>query len=68
MLRSARASRPCLPDHLADVVGSDVEVEDDGVLTLLGLDSHGVRLVDEPARDPLEELRHDVDLRRGRRP
>ena len=43
-------------DHLADVVGRDVEAEDDRVLTLLRLDAHGVRLVDEPTRDPLEEL------------
>ncbi len=49
-----------LADHLADVVGRDVEVEDDRVLALLRLDAHGVRLVDEPAREPLEELGHGV--------
>ena len=47
---------PLPPDHLADVVGRDVEPEDDRVVTLLRLDAHGVRLVDEPPRDPLEEL------------
>ena len=38
---------PLLADDLADVVRCDVEVEYDGVLTLLRLDSNGVRLVDE---------------------
>src|SRR6185503_9044835 len=49
-----------LPDDLADVVGRDVEVEDDGVLALLLLDAYSIRLVDEPARKPLEELGHAV--------
>jgi hypothetical protein len=38
-------------------------VEDDGVLTLLGLDAHGVRLVHEPSRKPLEEFSHGVSRR-----
>lgn len=54
-------------DHLADVVGRDMKMEDDGVLTLLRLDPHGVRLVDEPARQPLEELGHRLS-RRCRQP
>jgi len=33
-----------------------MEVEDDRVLTLLPLDAHGIGLVDEPPREPLEEL------------
>ena len=48
------------PDHLADVVGCDVEVEDDGVVTFLGLHSHGVGVVDEPPGDPLEKLGHEA--------
>ena len=47
-----------LADHLADVVRSDVEVEHDRVLALLGLHAHRVRLVDEPPREPLEKLGH----------
>src|SRR5262245_37740415 len=49
---------PLAPDHLADVVLRHEEVEDDRVLPLLGLDAHRVRVVDEPAGDPLEELGH----------
>src|SRR5687767_8105896 len=49
---------PLLADHLPDVVGGDVEMEHDGVLTHLGLDAHGIRLVYEPARKPLEEICH----------
>ena len=33
-------------------------MEHDGVVTLLGLDAHGIRLVDEPSRKPLEEIGH----------
>ena len=47
-----------LPDHLADVVRRDVEVEDHRALTLFRLDAHRLRLVDEPSREPLEELGH----------
>ena len=35
-----------------------MEVEDDRILALLRLDAYGIRLVDEPARKPLEELGH----------
>jgi hypothetical protein len=54
---------PLLADHLPDVVGGDVEVEDDGVLTLLGLDAHGIGLVHEPSRQPLQEFGHGVSRR-----
>ena len=47
-----------LADHLADVIGRDVKMEDDRILTLFGLDTNGVRLVDEPASDPYEKLSH----------
>ena len=50
--------RPWRPITLPTSSVCDVEVEDDRVLPLLGLDADGVRLVDEPARDPLEELSH----------
>src|SRR6478736_4885838 len=45
-----------LADHLADVVGRDMEPEDDGVLMRLRLDANGVGLVDQPTREPLEQL------------
>jgi apolipoprotein N-acyltransferase len=41
----------------------DVEMEDDRALRLLHIDANGVRLVDEPPDDPLENLSH-----RSRRP
>ena len=52
--------RPCLPITFPTSSGSDEEPEDDGVLALLGLDPDGVRLVDEPPHDPLEQLSHRI--------
>jgi hypothetical protein len=43
-------------DHLADVVGRDVEQERQLALPLLRLDANGVRLVDQPPRELLQEL------------
>src|SRR5512144_1523928 len=57
---------PLLADHLADVVGGDVEAEHDLVLALLGLDAHSVGLVDKPAREPLEQFRHSARARNPR--
>ena len=54
--RSRDTSLPA--DHLADVVGRDAQPEDDDVALVDALDPHGVGLVDEPARDPGEELVH----------
>ena len=49
---------PLLADHLADVVRRDMEMEDDRVLTLFRLDTHGLGIVDESAREKLEKLGH----------
>src|SRR5688500_19996036 len=46
------------PDHLADVVGRDAEAEDDDVPLVDALDPDGVGVVDEPPRDPGEQLLH----------
>ena len=57
--RTQRASdSPLPPDHLADVLLPPAETEDDGVLALLALDAHGVRLVDEPLREECDQLVH----------
>ena len=57
--RAQCADDPALPaDHLADVVGGDMEHEDEGALALLGLDAHGVGIVDELAREIREQLGH----------
>src|SRR5205814_7325318 len=48
-------------DHLAQVVLGDVQPQDDGVLLLDTLDAHRVGLVDELARQVLEQLRHYFD-------
>ena len=48
------------PDHLPDLVRRDVEAEDDAVRLFHSLDAHLVGLVDELARQVLEEPRtHD---------
>ena len=60
MKRPSRGARePPLPaDHLPDVVGRDVQMEDDRIVALLGLDPHGIRLVHKPPRQILEEFGH----------
>jgi hypothetical protein len=47
---------PAAADHLADVVGRNVEQERELALPLLRLDADGVRLVDQPPRELLQEL------------
>ena len=59
---------PLLADHLPDVVRRDVEVEDDRVLTLLGLDANGVGLVDEPLARATREARPQASAVEARRP
>jgi hypothetical protein len=50
-----RPRDPALPsDHLADVLLSDEQPQDDDVVALLALDADGFRVVDEPSRDDLE--------------
>ena len=46
------------PDHLADVVGRDVELEDHGALALAPDDAYGVRLVHQALRQVLEQVLH----------
>jgi len=55
---SVRSDRdaPALPDHLAHVVGGDVELEQHGAVALGALDPHLVRLLDERAGDVDEQL------------
>ena len=53
-----------LPDHLADVVGGDVELEDDRALPLGPDDADVVGGVDEVPRQVLEQILH----RRGQMP
>jgi hypothetical protein len=43
-------------DHLADVVGGDMEQERQLALPFLRLDANGVWIVDQPARELLQEL------------
>jgi len=55
--RPQRARDPAAAaDHLADVVGRDVEQERQLALPLLRLDANGVRIVDQPPRELLQEL------------
>src|SRR5256885_3125307 len=57
--RAQRTREPALAaDHLADVTLRDVQAEHERAVVAFGLlDAHGVRLVDEPARELLEQLR-----------
>ena len=57
---------PLAADHLADVVGRAVEAEDDDVALVEALDPDRGRVVDEPSRDPGEQLVHATT--RSRRP
>ena len=58
------AKRPGDPalasDHLADVVGSNLESQHDHVALVDALDPDGVRIVDEPTGDPGEQVVHAV--------
>ena len=57
--RAQRPGEPALAaDHLAAVLGRDVELEHGRVLTLDLLDAHGVGIVDELLREPGEQLGH----------
>ena len=58
--RAQGARDPALaPDHLADVVGRDVEAEHGRAVALAPLHADLVRVVDEPPRELLDEaLRH----------
>jgi hypothetical protein len=47
---------PAAADHLADVARCDVEQERQLAVPLLRLDADGVRLVDQPPRELLQEL------------
>src|SRR5665647_3432847 len=59
-----RTGDPSLPpDHLADVVLGDVEPEEERPVVVLDLlDPHRVRLVHEPTRERLEQLRHYLEM------
>src|SRR5439155_20737753 len=60
--RPPRARHPALAaDHLAELVLRDVQAQNDGVLLVDALDAHRVRLVDEPAREVLEQLGHQAE-------
>ena len=56
--RAERTCEPALaPDHLAHVGFRDVQAQEERAVLAVGLlDAHGVRLVDEPARELLEQL------------
>ncbi len=55
--RAQRARHtPLAADHLAAILGSDVEPEHVRVVVVDPLDTDRVRLVDEPAREVLEQL------------
>src|SRR4051812_38744154 len=57
--RAQRARDPALAaDHLADIVGRDVQHEHECVLALLRLHAHRVGLVDQLAREVREQLGH----------
>ena len=65
-MRSARANDraecardPTLPtDHLAHVALRDVEMEHERIVALLPFNAHGVGIVDQAAREELDELRN----------
>ena len=57
--RAQRPGEPALAaDHLAAVIGGDVELEHGRILALDLLDAHGIGIVDELLRKPGEQLRH----------
>src|SRR5437660_7367496 len=49
---------PLPPYDLPDILRSDMEMEDDRVVSLLCLDADGIRVVDESPGEPLEKLSH----------
>jgi hypothetical protein len=55
-------------DHLADVLRGDVKAEDHDVALVDALDADGGRIVDEPARNPGQELVHAMPAIRCPRP
>lgn len=48
------------PDHLADILRSDLQSEDDNVAIVDAFDPDGVRFVHEASRDPGEQVVHGV--------
>src|SRR5438128_1193313 len=46
------------PDDFAEVGGSDLQLDDGGLVALVGANSHGVGIVDERFRDELDQLLH----------
>src|SRR6516164_1884162 len=57
--RAQRAGDAALAaDHLADVVLGHVQHEDERAVALLLLHAHGLRIVDQLAREVREQLRH----------
>ena len=61
--RAEGARDSTLPaDHLADVVGGDVQLEDDRALAFAPDDAHRVRLVHQALRQVLEQVLHSDAL------